>query len=244
MYIDIILPCLNPNIGLIKTLESLEDIKEINKIIIIDDFSIKGIEFFKESLKYRNVILKKNIFKPGIVGALNSGINFSDSNFIGRIDCGDICLDKNRFRKIMEIFKTRNSTDLLCSGIINERGKKVKPNFYFLNSTILPFSRVPHPTWVFRKSSIKKTYNETCFRFEDYAFLIDNKFKIYALDQYDISYDTKEKMNRYVEIKVSIKKSLYYIKNSKVKIISFFIGTIYAFLRIIRIFVSNKKIIF
>ena len=51
-------------------------------------------------------------------------------------------------------------------------------------------------------------------------------------------------MNRYVEIKVSIKKSLYYIKNSKVKIISFFIGTIYAFLRIIRIFVSNKKIIF
>ena len=190
------------------------------------------------------LFLKNNIFKPGIVGALNSGLNFSDSHFIGRIDCGDICLDKERYRKIMEIFKTNNSTDLLCSGIINEVDKKVKPNFYFIGSTILPFSRVPHPTWVFRRSSMKSGYKETCYRFEDYAFLIDNKFKIYALDQYDIRYDTREKMNRFKEIKVSIKKSLYYIKNSKIKIISLFIGSIYAVLRIIRIILNNEKIIF
>lgn len=244
MIIDAIIPCKNPDRRLINTIESIYDIEEISNILIINDNSTIGQKFFKKAEIYKKVKIFNNIYQKGISGALNTGINFSKNNLIARIDCGDICIVKNRFNRIIKIFKNNKDIELVCSGLINDDNKIIKPKLYFLGNTLTPFSRVPHPTWVFRKNALKINYNSKNIRFEDYAFLVQNNFNIFVLNSVDINYDTKESLKRLSEIRVSISKTLFFIKNTKNKFIAFFIGFIYIFLRITRLLISTDKMIF
>lgn len=244
MSIDIIIPCQNPTDVLMKTIESLQFISEIDRILIIDDFSVSGKDIFKKSKLFDKVYVKKNIYKKGISGALNTGIKFSNNIYIGRIDCGDICINKKRFQKIIKLFSENKNIDLVCSGLIGTFNKKIIPKLYYINNQLTPFSKVPHPTWIIKRNSIKYIYKSNCYRFEDYSFLLDNKFNIFIIKESDIRYETKSKLRRFSEMKVSIKKSLYYIKNSNYRFISILIGLTYIFCRIIRLILSNKKIVF
>ena len=80
MYIDIIIPCKNPDKKLIDTIISIYKIKEISNIFVINDYSTKGLIFFKKASLYSKVIIEKNIYKKGISGALNTGIFFTKNN--------------------------------------------------------------------------------------------------------------------------------------------------------------------
>lgn len=244
MFIDIIIPCKNPDHRLINTIDSIIKIKEISNIIIINDYSFAGQKEFNKAESFEKVTIYKNIFKKGISGALNTGIHFSKNNLISRIDCGDICLVKNRFNRIIQIFEDNKDIELVCSGLINDDNKIIKPKLFFLGNTLTPFSKVPHPTWVFKKNALKINYNSKNIRFEDYAFLVENNFNIFIHDCIDIKYDTKENLKRLSEIRVSISKTLFFIKNTKNKYIAFFIGLTYIFLRITRLLITTKKIIF
>ncbi len=244
MYIDIIIPCKNPNHQLISTIKSLTKVKVISKILVIDDFSNKGKKIFNQIIKFKKVSVKKNIFKNGISGALNSGIYFSNNKLIGRIDSGDICLKKDRFDKIIKIFNENKNVDLICTGLIDSKAKVITPKLYFLDDILTPFSRVPHPTWVLRKESIKFNYKNNCFRFEDYAFLLDNKFKIKIFNQNDTKYENTIRLKRWTEISVSFNKSLYFIKKSTNKLFALFISISYMVFRFIRLLLSTKKIFF
>jgi len=242
MYIDIIIPCKDPNDQLITTVNSLLKVRVIKKIIVIDDFSKKGSDVFLKLSKLVKVTIKKNIFKKGISGALNSGIHFSKNELIGRIDAGDICLNNDRFEKIIKTFKQNKKIDLICTGLIDEENKVIIPKVYLLDNILTPFSRIPHPTWVFKKNKIKYKYRNECFRFEDYAFLLDNKFKIYVMNQNDIKYENYTRLNRIKEMKVAFLKTIFFISKSQNKFFATFIGLIYLFLRIIRLIITSKKI--
>ena len=242
MYIDIIIPCKDPNYELISTIKSILKVNQIKNILVIDDFSKKGNDIFHKVSKLEKVNIKKNIFQKGISGALNSGIHFSKNELIGRIDSGDICLKSERFEKIIKIFEQNKKIDLVCSGLIEENNKIIIPKIYVLRNTLTPFSRIPHPTWVFKKNKIKYKYKNECFRFEDYAFLLDNKFNIYILNQNDIKYENNSRLNRIQEMKVTYFKTNYFIRKSQNKISAFCLGLIYLLLRIIRLIISSKKI--
>ena len=242
MYIDIIIPCKDPNHELISTINSILKVNQIKNILVIDDFSKKGTDIFQKVSKLEKVKLKKNIFQRGISGALNSGIHFSKNELIGRIDSGDICIKAERYEKIIEIFKQNKKIDLVCSGLIEENNKIIIPKIYLLKNTLTPFSRIPHPTWVLKKDKIKYKYKNECYRFEDYAFLLDNKFNIYILNQNDIKYENNSRLNRITEIKVSYFKTNYFIRKSKNKFSAFCLGLLYICLRIIRLLISSKKI--
>ena len=244
MKIDIIIPCKNPTKGLFLTIKSIYEIEEIKNIFIINDNSNIGNDIFERSTSYNKVILKKNLYKEGISGALNTGLYYSKSKLMGRIDSGDICIDKRRFRKIIEIFNKNKKIDLVCSGLIGSFNKKILPRIYFHSGIISPFSRIPHPTWVFKKESIKHPYEYKNLRFEDYTFILKNKFTIYAHNEIDIRYETLSKLNRLQEIKVSFFKSLFFCKYSNYDLIAIFIGILYLILRIIRLLISDRKIVF
>tara|TARA_Y100001978_G_scaffold190968_1_gene194624 strand:+ start:1315 stop:2049 length:735 start_codon:yes stop_codon:yes gene_type:complete len=242
MYIDIIIPCKDPNRELISTIKSLLKAKVIKNILVIDDFSEKGNDIFQQASKFEKVIFKTNIFQKGISGALNSGIHFSENELIGRIDSGDICLKIERFDDIIKIFKKYQNVDLICSGLIADENKIIIPKVYYLKDTITPFSRIPHPTWVLKKSKVKYKYRNECIRFEDYAFLLDNKFNIHILKQNDIKYENNSRLNRIKETKISFYKTIYFIKKSHNKFLAICLGLVYLFLRIIRLLISSKKI--
>ena len=245
MSIDILIPCNNPNKSLLKSVISLQGIKEINKIIIINDtfFMDQFIyKYIKENFNKISII--ENKYSPGIAGALNSGLDFSTSRYIARIDSGDLCLIKDRFKFIINLLEKKGKVDIICTGIIDQNKCKITPKFNFINGILTPFSRVPHPTWVIKRKSIKCKYNEKLIRFEDYGFLIENNFKIIELKQFDIVYDTKTLLNRNFEIIVSIKKVLYFIRKANFHILAIFTGLSYLILRIIRLLISRKKIIF
>ena len=56
MYIDIIIPCKDPNRELISTIKSLLKAKVIKNILVIDDFSEKGNDIFQQASKFEKVI--------------------------------------------------------------------------------------------------------------------------------------------------------------------------------------------
>ena len=118
MSIDVLIPSKNPNKNLIKTIKSINDIEEIKKIIIIDDSHNLNDDIYKQiKNNYKKIFILDNNYSKGISGALNTGIKFSSSKFISRIDSGDICLDKGRFKKILKLFEQRIDVDLICSGL-------------------------------------------------------------------------------------------------------------------------------
>ena len=245
MSIDVLIPSKNPNKNLLKTIKSINHIKEIKKIIIIDDSQNLNDAIYEEiKNSYKKIFIINNCYSQGISGALNSGIKFSSSRFISRIDSGDVCLDKGRFRKILKVFEQRFDVDLICSGLINNLNKKIEPQSFYLDKILSPFSKVPHPTWIFRRSSIKKKYREKCTRFEDYAFLIDNNMKILIFNQFDVLYDTSDNLSRITEFKTAYLKSIFFINQSKKSLKSLFFGLSYFFLRTARLILSTKKILF
>ena len=245
MSIDVLIPSKDPNKNLLKTIKSINHIEEIKKIIIIDDSQNLNNHIYKEiKNNYKKTSIINNKYSKGISGALNSGIQFSSSEFISRIDSGDICLDKGRFRKILKLFEKRIDVDLICSGLINNSNKKIEPRSLYVDKILSPFSKVPHPTWIFRRSSIKKEYRSNCTRFEDYAFLIDNHLKILILNQFDVLYDTSDNLSRIIEFKTAYLKSIFFIKKSQNSFRSFLFGISYLFLRTARLIVSSKKILF
>ncbi len=245
MLVDILIPSKNPDKNLLKTIESITSIKEIKSIIIIDDSKNLNNKIYKIiRKKYEKTFVINNRYLSGISGALNTGIEYSNSKFISRIDSGDICLDKKRFKKILNLFAKKINIDLVCTGLINNKNKKIKPKCIYKGKILTPFSRVPHPTWIMKKSSIIQKYKYECNRFEDYAFLIDNKMKILVLNQYDLLYDTSDNLSRVTELKTAYLKSIFFLKNSQKDFKSFVIAVLYLLLRSIRLILSSQKIIF
>lgn len=245
MSLDIIIPSKNPNNNLLKTVESIDNIEEIQNIVIVDDTNdLNNKIYISLKKKYKKIILLKNKHLSGISGALNTGIEFSKSEFIGRIDSGDICLDKKRFKEILNLFKKRIHIDLICSGIVNNKNQKITPRCIYIKSILSPFSRVPHPTWVIRKKSINKKYNHHCIRFEDYAFLLDNKLKILTLNRFDLLYDTSDNLSRLTELRTSFLKTKFFLRKSEKDFYSLLTAFFFLIFRTIRLILSSKKIIF
>ena len=245
MSLDILIPSKKPNNNLLKTIESINNIEEIDNIIIVDDSNDLNNEIYKSiKKKYKKIILLNNKYISGISGALNTGLESSKSELIGRIDSGDICLDKKRFKKILNLFKKRIDIDLICSGLINNNNQKIKPVCIYIKEKLSPFSRVPHPTWVMRKSSLKSKYKDNCIRFEDYAFLLDNQLKILILNQFDLLYDTSDNLSRKTELKTTFAKTQFFFKKSEKDFYSLTTAIFYLIFRTIRLILSSKKIIF
>ncbi len=241
--ISMLIPVYNPRDELLKTLKSLENINELGEIIVINDYSDKFNKSLLDAITIRKVKVIDNTLEKGISGALNSGIKASLFEYIGRIDSGDICKDKKRFKKIIKILSSNKEFNLICTSLITSKNKIVKPRLHYVSNVLSPFSKVPHPTWVFKKELIRYQYRSDTFRFEDYVFLVENKARIFILNSVDTFYDNETKMQIFDELKLTFNKTLFFLSKSKNNFQSYFVSFLYVVLRTIRLAFSRKKII-
>jgi glycosyltransferase involved in cell wall biosynthesis len=177
--IIIIIPHYNNAKGLQNSLLSIDEETNVD-IIIIDDGSDE------KPLKDRLICKHRTFFKmlasnSGIEIALNLGLEFalkSKYEFIGRLDCGDLC-HKNKFTKQLNYLKKNKEVKLLgCWARVLDENKTFKFNLkhpikyndiksqMYFNNTFM------HPSVVFRSEVVTEVGNYPTNRksSEDYAF--------------------------------------------------------------------------
>lgn len=156
-------------------LETLESIKNQNydnfELIIIDnnskDNSIKVIEEFINNNPDFDVKLIKNKRNKGQLGAIQTGLEYAEGEFISFIDSDDIIFE-DYAKKLVDLH-LQIDVALVCSQIseINEKSElitnspksnKIKSEYKLLNSNNAPFGGwfwSPLPAGMLRKSSIE-----------------------------------------------------------------------------------------
>ena len=190
--IIVLIPHYNSLDDLIQSIQSIKESIEVD-LLIVDDGSDESVP---SKIKLQNIYSQGEIFlevlnkNMGIEHALNRGLQLiekMDYEFIGRLDCGDLCI-KDRFKKQICYLESNSNTYLLGTwvNVVNKNGellyvlkhptayKDIK-NKMFINSMFV------HPSVVFRKSIINDIgYYPTEFKAaEDYAFFFNivKKFK-------------------------------------------------------------------
>lgn len=150
------------------------------------DFEMLYARFNAEYGHFENVkILKSPIGQLSF--ALNFGVSFSDSEYIGRMDADDICKPE-RFERQLDYLK-ENNLDVLGSDIFlidssgNLVGERSYPRKKDINRRVLAGSPFCHPSVIFKKSVLVECrgYNSG-FNSEDYDLWL-------RLSRNDISWD-------------------------------------------------------
>lgn len=251
--IIVLIPHFNSLNDLLKTLKSINEKIAIDILIVDDGSDLKPKkEEFEKIYKQGKLFIEILPENLGIEKALNFGLEIiskTNYEFIGRLDCGDLCMP-NKFTK--QFIKLNNDKDLMLLGTwakaVDSCGNflyyikppiefKVIKKKIFLNSTFV------HPTVVFRKSILEYVgyYPENYKYAEDYAFWfkIIKKFKVENLPEYLLDYEINSQS-------ISSLKRSQQVKN-RIKIIlkNFYFGyyPIYGLFRnFILLFFSRKKI--
>ena len=238
-----LIPCNNPTIELLSTILSIRAQLDI-EIIVVLDYVLKDNIYLPALSCISNLKIVHNSRSPGISGALNSGIMNCTSDYIIRIDSGDILLSGYQYTLVAH--GQSNPADLtVFSILVSDRTKvySMSPRTFYLKNILTPFSRLPHPTWIIRRSSILYLYRESPIakRCEDYIFLLDNSFDINISRTAAIFYDTEKSLSLISEIRSGFWKSLVFLLKSK-SLPSILIASAYLLVRILRLVFSTRKL--
>jgi glycosyltransferase involved in cell wall biosynthesis len=99
--VDVIIPVHGTPIYLLETIESISDQQFVNKIIIVLDRVDKKYFSNLEMNQTNLVIVQSNT--PGIVSALNTGLEISTAEFVARIDSDDM-MGRKRIQTQLDFF--------------------------------------------------------------------------------------------------------------------------------------------
>ena len=246
------MPVKNPGIELITTVNSILNSDCVPfELLIINDHSSLGFEFFSRVREYDIVTVLDNQNTAGISNALNVGIKKSTGKYIARIDCGD-AVYKDRFSKQMKILESDKECNLVVSSASVIRAPypsdvmfTIRAKLKSIGMSAGPFSQLPHPSWMFRKNSISAMYDSRLVRCEDYGFLVENFLtsQVAIISEPLVYYlDEKINLNLTNEIKATFWKMYVVLFLTKSNFYSkFFIGFSYLFLRSARLLITRKK---
>lgn len=223
--IIVLIPHYNSKEGLLKTLKSINETIDID-VIIVDDGSkeVVDIELLRTNYVQKGTLFLLELGKnQGIEHALNAGLEWistSEYDYIGRLDCGDTCIE-NKFAKQID-YLDKNSDVLLLgtwANIINEEDEQ----FLYVFETPTSSEQIDramyfnscfvHPSVVFRKSVLLEVgYYPTDFKYaEDFAYFMQiakqGKVENYpeALINYYISEHSISSLRRKEQIKSRIR---------------------------------------
>jgi len=165
LSVDILLPIHGKATFLSETLKSIipELSSRTNLIIVLDRAApevVSKVEAFGKTIGSRVRIYFSQ--EPGIVSALNFGINQSNADLIARIDCDDIMV-KGRIVKQREYFS--QEPNLVALGgqcfFINENSEPVRPfrsnnpkTHKFIKLQMYFRNPLAHPTVMFRRVKV------------------------------------------------------------------------------------------
>ncbi|MDT2802005.1 glycosyltransferase [Vagococcus lutrae] len=193
--------------------------RNIEFVIIIDTVDKKTIQIVEKLCNNdERCIIVKNERNIGLVQSLNKAIQYSNGEYIARMDADDIAR-LNRL-EIQHKLLVQKNVDFIFSNVdlIDENnrlvrvGNKIERNSSTV-SKILPVGNISkHPTWFLKKNVYVKNkgYREVSYA-EDYDFILRallQKAKIYQMEEVTLYY-------RYRKSSISRMNSLIQYKNSR-----------------------------
>lgn len=244
MKLSVIIPT---NLLSEQTICTVNSIKfdDINyEILVVVDAKAKVELDIVRSLEMKNSVrVLFSDHQAGISGTLNYGLKNSRGELIMRLDDGDINLRQNIEKEVALL----DHFDLVCAGMAVRRNdtkqkKIVKPKILLRSGHLSPFSRVPHPTWLFKKSKITVLYKTIDHRCEDFGFLVRNSLRIGYVDKVVVEYDISNKLNYQSEIRSALHKWLICLRSYRAHWIMVECS-LYLIIRILRLTITLKKVI-
>ena len=225
--VSVIMPCYNSEKYLKEAIESILNQTYANfELIIVDDGSTDNTWRIIQEYKKKDfrVVTTKNLYKKGIPGGMNTGLDLSRGRYITRMDSDDISLP-TRFEKQVS-FLTNNEKYGFCSTNMSAFGKIDSPGLYKKQEAPLEWlffwsNPVPSAATMYRAKIIKD--NGIKFRDykvgQDYDFLaqvqtVTKGYILYeeSLYQYRIHTDSNFQKNFDLAIKNSKKINTDFIK--------------------------------
>lgn len=228
--VALLIPHYNNPEGLIKSINSIDDIQDID-VFVIDDGSeeekideIKTNKFFKNNGQIFFFYLKQN---QGIEHALNEGINqilqINNYKYTARLDCGDLC-EKDRFYKQRKFLDENLDVKLLGTNVKaqNQDGKflytlkfpqkhKDIKNKMYINAMFI------HPTVMFVNEIFNEIgkYPTNYNAAEDFAlfFKIVKKYKTANLAETLVTIEINEKGITKTKRKIQVLNRIRIIQN-------------------------------
>jgi glycosyltransferase involved in cell wall biosynthesis len=215
----LLIPCYNNFNGLIVSLESVEYPTDHFLILVVDDGSQEEIrlESIQSALKvYKPVAVLRHEKNRGITAALNSGLAWieehTDSRYIARLDCGDICARERFVKQVqyMDAHPAIGLTGTWCRIIdkasLLDYSYKAPKTYGQIQKAMYSRNVFMHATVMFKTGMLRKLgYYPTEFEYaEDYAFFWNwmNAGEVAVLDEFlvlcelnkgGISYKNKNK---------------------------------------------------
>jgi glycosyltransferase involved in cell wall biosynthesis len=181
----LLIPCYNNFTGLIDSLKSVVYPTDKFLVVIIDDGSKDAVteEKINQALNNKKpLILLKNDRNLGITATLNKGLAWIgenvDTEFIARLDCGDICAPE-RFPLQVQYMNDHKEIGLTGSWCLFEDRKTLEKYSYktpvrhqVIVKTMHFRNVFIHPTVMFRRSLLSQIgyYPDGFDLAEDYAF--------------------------------------------------------------------------
>jgi len=242
--LSVLIPTNNLSMKTVQTVNSIyfkDMIFEI--LVVIDSVARVDDEAYKQLSKTSRVKILKSNSGCGISETLNCGITRAAGDLILRLDDGDINL---RF-DLTEELELLKSFDLVCASMSIKYGKSrsrkvITPRIIYRKGRLSPFSRVPHPTWVFKRDSIKTLYQSIDHRCEDFGFLVRNSLRVGYVKRPAIEYDACNSLGYLSELKsVFYKWRICHKKYSPHWIM--IECSLYVLIRLIRLSITTKKVI-
>ena len=191
MKVSIITVCYNSEKTISDTIDSVinQSYYDIEYIIIdgnSTDRTLSKISKFKKNI---SKIISEN--DDGIYDALNKGIRLATGDIIGILHSDDAFYDSDIIKKIVKIFTSKNTVDLLWGDVVFiNKNNKIKRVYSGKNINRKSFKigiMPPHPS-VFIKADVYKKYGSFNTKYKiasDYDFLyrliVLNKIKCYYI---------------------------------------------------------------
>jgi glycosyltransferase involved in cell wall biosynthesis len=161
-----------------KTLESIlkQDVKDFEILVVLDRPSIQVAKYIYDLQAKTNLLRVEVSTSPGLVAALNFGIQKSACELIARIDSDDV-MHVSRLRIQKEFMD--NNPQVVCVGsqirMIDATDSQIGHSYYptsdhQIRSTLLFRNCIAHPSVMYRKSKVVQVggYRATFDGAEDY----------------------------------------------------------------------------
>lgn len=248
MKISVVIPSYNNDlIDVSITMDSLinQSFKDFD-VIVVDDNNVKDvrslISSYSSKLKIKHII---NTQRHGIASSINIGIQESSSNYIARLDFGDVCVN-NRL-EIQFNFLEKNQNIVACGSnieLFNDDkilGEVVYPeNHLKILKGFIFHSPIAHPSVMFRKEDIKEVggYTEKLFFGEDldlWLKLIKNEKKFFNIQEVLLRYKYEAVYRKKEHYKNILKLRLKYFY-----ILPFYVSVFGLILTLINLILPNK----
>jgi glycosyltransferase involved in cell wall biosynthesis len=155
--VDVVIPVHGKPIYLSETIQSITDQEFVNKIILVLDRVDK--EYFSNLNVYADNITIVESNNPGIVSALNVGLEISKSEFIARIDSDDT-MEVGRIQKQLNFLNLNPQCVCVGSNIeifgrsFGVKIKKYPTSHKKIIKKLLYQNAIAHPSVMFRRKAV------------------------------------------------------------------------------------------